>query len=75
MLAVPEGWRAEEVAQLLEEKDVVPAQEFMAAVQIGRSDYDFLVDRPPGSPSGLEGFLFPDTYSLDGVVVCFLRVL
>jgi len=61
-VTVPEGWRAEQVAGLLEGFGIVSAQEFMGAVQQGRSDYDFLGDRPPGSPASLEGYLFPDTY-------------
>ena len=61
-VTIPEGWRAEEIAQLLEETGVVPAQEFMQAVAQGRAEPAFLADRPGGSPASLEGFLFPDTY-------------
>jgi len=61
-VTIPEGWRAEEIAALLETLEVVSAEEFMAAVREGRSDYPFLMDRPPGAPTSLEGFLFPDTY-------------
>lgn len=62
MVTIPEGWRAEEVAALLEKVNVVSAAEFMAAMEQGRSDYPFLGERPPGAPTSLEGFLFPDTY-------------
>jgi len=62
MVTIPEGWRAEEVAALLEKVNVVSAAEFMAAVEQGRSDYPFLGERPPDAPASLEGFLFPDTY-------------
>jgi UPF0755 protein len=61
-VTIPEGWRAEEIAALLEQVGVCPATTFLAAVQQGRSDFEFLGNRPPGSPAGLEGFLFPDTY-------------
>lgn len=61
-VTIPEGWRAEEIAQLLDETGVVPAQEFMQAVAQGRAEPAFLVDRPAGGPASLEGFLFPDTY-------------
>ena len=59
---IPEGWRVEQVAALLEEVGITSAQDFMRAVNQGRADYAFLRDRPPGSPMSLEGFLFPDTY-------------
>jgi len=62
MVTIPEGWRAEEIAALLEKVNVVSAAEFLAAVAEGRSDYPFLGERPPGAPTSLEGFLFPDTY-------------
>ncbi|MCD6519023.1 MAG: endolytic transglycosylase MltG, partial [Anaerolineae bacterium] len=61
-VTIPEGWRAEQIAALLEEVGITSREEFIQAVRRGRTDYDFLRDRPPGSPPGLEGFLFPDTY-------------
>ena len=61
-VTIPEGWRAEEIAQLLEETGIVSAQEFMQAVTQQRAEPAFLADRPAGSPASLEGFLFPDTY-------------
>jgi len=61
-VTIPEGWRAEEIARLLEELGIVPAQEFMQLVAQGRSEPAFLAERPAGSPASLEGFLFPDTY-------------
>jgi len=61
-VTVPEGWRAEEIAALLEEKGVTSADGFLQAVRQGRNDLPFLQDRPEGSPASLEGFLFPDTY-------------
>ncbi len=61
-VTIPEGWRIEEIATLLEEKDVVPAEEFIREAQISRMDHEFLQDRPPETPGSLEGFLFPDTY-------------
>lgn len=57
-----EGWRTEEIAQLLVEKGLIKDREqFNAAVRdanLGR--YGFLSARPVGA--SLEGFLFPDTY-------------
>jgi len=63
-VTIPEGLRAEQVAALLEENGVTPASQFLKAVEMGRSDYAFLIDRPEGSPAHLEGFLYPDSYWL-----------
>jgi UPF0755 protein len=64
-VTIPEGWRAEQIAAELARESIVSEQEFMAAVNRGRSDYDFLLDRPAGSSPSLEGFLFPDTYRME----------
>lgn len=61
-VTIPEGWRAEEIAALLEEKGVTQANAFLEAVRQGRTDLPFLQDRPPTSGTSVEGFLFPDTY-------------
>ena len=68
VVRIPEGWRAEEIALLLEEQGVVSAADFMAAVRtgdtalLGLPDYPLLADKPPGV--SFEGYLFPDTYRL-----------
>jgi UPF0755 protein len=61
-VTIPEGWRAEEIAALLETAGVTSSAGFLTAVAEGSTDYAFLGDRPAGSPASLEGFLFPDTY-------------
>jgi len=61
-VTIPEGWRAEQIAALLEQNGVVPADAFMQAVQNGVTGHPAVNDRPAGSSSSLEGFLFPDTY-------------
>lgn len=66
-VTIPEGWRSEEVAALLEETGIVSAEAFLQVVRggaqaLGETSYAFLADRPEGSPVDLEGFLFPDTY-------------
>lgn len=66
-VTILEGWRSEEVAAALEEAGVVPAEAFLQVVRtgaeaLGDEEYGFLWDRPEGSPTDLEGFLFPDTY-------------
>jgi UPF0755 protein len=57
-----EGWRTEEIAQLLVEKGLIKDREqFNAAARdVNPSRYSFLAARPAGA--SLEGFLFPDTY-------------
>lgn len=60
-VTIIEGWRIEEIAQELEEKNLIDAEEFIEALSFNWSeDYEFLKDRPHGA--GLEGYLFPDTY-------------
>lgn len=65
-LTIPEGLRAEEVAELLQQAEVTDSASFLALVRSGDvpgldlGEYDFLSDRPAGA--SLEGYLFPDTY-------------
>ncbi|MGC8873418.1 MAG: endolytic transglycosylase MltG [Chloroflexia bacterium] len=54
-----EGLRLEEVAGSLEAQGIVPAEDFLGALQKPYA-FDFLADRPEGT--SLEGYLFPDTY-------------
>jgi UPF0755 protein len=61
-VTVPEGWRAEQVAQMLAKENIVDGDEFLALVRGGKFDYSLLRDRPEGS--SLEGFLFPETYRI-----------
>jgi UPF0755 protein len=58
---IPEGLRLEEVAARLEAQGVMSAEEFLEAVK-QPYDYDFLADRPEGA--SLEGYIFPDTYTV-----------
>jgi len=66
LVRIPEGRRAEEIAQVLDEAGVLDDAEFMAAVRsgdlnlLGLPDYPLLRDKPPGA--SFEGYLFPDTY-------------
>jgi UPF0755 protein len=65
-VTIPEGWRAEEIAALLAGQGLVDAAEFMRLVKSGEGfSHPFLADRPAGAPAGLEGYLFPDTYTFD----------
>jgi UPF0755 protein len=61
-VTIPEGWRLEQVAWLLEQQGLMRADDFVAYVQTAQYDYPWLADRPP--EASLEGFLFPDTYEL-----------
>lgn len=61
-VTIPEGWRMEQAAWLLEQQGLMPGDDFMTLALGGRYDYPWLADRPPGS--SLEGYLFPDTYEV-----------
>jgi UPF0755 protein len=65
LVTLPEGMRAEEIAERLSEANVIEGDRFLAAVRNPRSlsifdNYDFLQNLP--ATASLEGFLFPDTY-------------
>ena len=62
IVTIPEGWRMEQIAALLDQESALPGQEFLALAREGDFAYPFLRDRPPGAT--LEGYLFPDTYRL-----------
>ena len=67
-VTVPEGWRAEQVGDLLQEQGVMDAANFLAAVRagdpvaLGLGQFPALDDRPP--QASFEGYLFPDTYRI-----------
>lgn len=56
------GWRAEEIAEMLEGENIMRGDAFLALVRQGTFAYAVLADRPEGST--LEGYLFPETYRL-----------
>ena len=65
LITIPEGFRAEEIAERLAENNIIDPSQFLNAVRQPRAlalfpDYDFLQSLPPDA--SLEGFLFPDTY-------------
>lgn len=64
-VTIPEGFRAEEIAERLAANNVMAAEQFLTAVRQPRTlslfaDYEFLQSLP--GDASLEGFLFPDTY-------------
>jgi UPF0755 protein len=61
---VVEGWRREQIAQALEEVNSgIPYADFMQSSSTLPIEYSDLANLPAGA--SLEGFLFPDTNSLD----------
>lgn len=67
VVTVPEGMRAEEIADMLTAQGVVDGARFLELVRAGAdapgaAQHAFLDDLPAGVT--LEGFLFPDTYRL-----------
>lgn len=67
-VTIPEGWRAEEIAEALEREGIMEADNFLATVRagnpvaLGLGEFNFLADRPAGA--SLEGYLHPDTYRI-----------
>jgi peptidoglycan lytic transglycosylase G len=66
VLTVPEGMRAEEVADLLNVRGVMDGEAFLSMVRGGSASARALGDYPflPDGLTSLEGYLFPDTYRL-----------
>ncbi len=65
-VTVPEGMRAEEVADLVNTRAVLDGDGLLALVRGGSASAEALGDYPfvPKGLSSLEGYLFPDTYRL-----------
>jgi len=61
-ITIPEGWRLEQVAWLLEQQGLMRSDDLIAQAHATSYDYPWLAGRPQGA--SLEGFLFPDTYEL-----------
>jgi UPF0755 protein len=64
VVTVPEGWRAEQIAEMLTQNEIVAGEEFMALARDGGDfHHEFLGERSD-SHTALEGFLFPETYRI-----------
>jgi UPF0755 protein len=62
-ITIPEGWRAEQIAEMLTAEGVMDGAIFLATVRQGVGvEHPLLADRPAGA--SYEGYLFPDTYRL-----------
>ena len=60
---IPEGWSLQDMASYFEAQGFFPAKDFLAAAsQVPYGYYPWL---PSGLPH-LEGFLYPDTYQIEG---------
>lgn len=60
---IPEGWSLRQMAAYFEDQGLFPARDFLAAAsQINSNQYPWL----PADLPHLEGFLYPDTYKLNG---------
>ncbi len=63
VVTIPEGWRAEQIAEMLTNEGVMDGSAFLVAVRGGTIvEHNILFDRPAGE--SYEGYLFPDTYRL-----------
>ncbi len=63
LVTIPEGWRAEQIAERVSANGIGTVDEFMALVKAGKSSSPLLASRPAGA--SLEGYLFPDSYRTD----------
>lgn len=61
-VTIPEGWRMEQTAWLLEEQGLMRGDDFLAHARTVQHSYNWQADWPAGA--SVEGFLFPDTYEL-----------
>lgn len=63
-VTVLEGWRTEEIADEVARQGI-SREDFLAAARSRDYEFDFLAEIPPDR--GLEGFLYPATYSIRAV--------
>lgn len=62
---VPEGYTTAQIADLLAENGLADREEFLRVVAREKFSYPFIKGLPEGERR-LEGYLFPDTYQVDG---------
>ncbi len=60
---IPEGYTVAQIKDLLVHKKICSAEAWDLAIK-KKYDYSFLKEVPDGQKEPLEGFLFPDTYSI-----------
>lgn len=66
-ITIPEGFTAQQIAERVESHNLCSASEFEEIVE-NPSDYD--ISSPLFTLDNLEGFLFPETYFVDGTTTC-----
>ncbi len=63
-VVIPEGWTAGDIGAILAANNILSAEAFLRAIEAPSQDvlnrFSFLGDLPIGT--GVEGYLFPDTY-------------
>lgn len=67
IITIPEGWTGQAIAAFFEKNRIIEYENFMAFITedahpVLEEHFTFLADRP--SRTGLEGYLFPDTYRI-----------
>lgn len=62
LVTIPEGWRAAQIADKLDQMGLVKREDFMAALSPSNYSYSFLKDLPPDA--NVEGYLFPNSYQI-----------
>lgn len=60
---IPEGYHLRQICKTFVQKEICTEEEFWDAVKNGAFDYDFL-EGLPHDDLRLEGYLFPDTYTI-----------
>lgn len=60
---IPEGYHLRQIAQVFVKQGIATEEEFWKVVREGEFEYTFLADLPP-TERRLEGYLFPDTYTI-----------
>ncbi|PKM76054.1 MAG: endolytic transglycosylase MltG [Firmicutes bacterium HGW-Firmicutes-15] len=60
---IPEGYTVRQIGELLVKKQICTQQQWQEALRVNYS-YEFLATGQLGDESRLEGFLFPDTYTI-----------
>ena len=64
-ITIIEGWNLKNIAQYLEDKEITQKEDFLEIASSSKTfnqDFLYLDDKP--TEEGLEGYLFPDTYSI-----------
>ena len=64
-VTLPEGYPLKQMAPQVEQAGIASAADYLVAANDPSWNYDFLAGRPAGQKPPLEGFLYPDTYSLN----------